>query len=385
MVWQLATSALRLRPLRTFLTALGIAVAVGSMVIFLSLGEGLRQVFVKQLGDIGPDLQVSYGDFDTTASFTSLPELPLSYLDTLQAEADTYGISRVIPLLFHLRGGFSAASSFVFQGLPPATNVADIYFGFHIVEGRGLSADDVNSNVAVIGEQMANRNKLELGDELRLGRDHIFKVVGVSASEGGFVDNGILVPLKALQAAIDIDDRVTFLAVDLDNPELAKETGARLKTAFPELGFQTAGDLLSVVERGIQVSDVVRLGISAIALIVGAIAVANTMMMSVFERTKEFGVVRAIGAKPNFLFRLVLLESILLGIVGAILGVIIGRLGMVIVNHIAVDLIGLKVAALTLRLLLFSVAVSFGIGLLSGLVPAARAARIPIAVAMARE
>ena len=77
-----------------------------------------------------------------------------------------------------------------------------------------------------------------------------------------------------------------------------------------------------MLERGIRISDVVRLGISAIALIVGAIAVANTVLMSVFERTREFGVIRAVGAKPRFLFGLVLSESVLLSLIGAAFGVL---------------------------------------------------------------
>ena len=385
MVWQLAGSALRLRPLRTFLTALGIAVAVGSMVIFLSLGEGLRRAFVDQLGAIGPDLQVSFGDFDATASFTSLPELPLSYIEELQSSAEEFGIVNVTPLLFHFRAGFSPGNSFVFQGLPSSVDVGSIYYGFEMVSGRALGVEDETNYVAVIGEQVAQRSGLELGDTLRLSREAVFDIVGIATSEGGLIENAILVPLAPLQEAISIDDKVTFFALDLDDPTIASETGERLKTAYPDLGFQTSGDVLGVVEQGIRVTDVVRLGISAIALIVGAIAVANTMMMSVFERTKEFGVVRAIGAKPGFLFRLVLVEAVLLSLVGAIMGVILGRLGMSVVNNIANDLIGLDVAALTVRLVLFAVAVAFGIGLLAGLVPAARAARIPIAVAMARE
>ena len=67
MIWSLALQSLRLRPLRTFLTALGIAVAVGSTIIFLSLGEGLRQVFTQEIGGVGPAIQVSYGPFDATA------------------------------------------------------------------------------------------------------------------------------------------------------------------------------------------------------------------------------------------------------------------------------------------------------------------------------
>ncbi len=385
MIWSLASSALRLRPLRTLLTALGIAVAVASMVIFLSLGEGMRQAFSNQIAGIGPDLQVSLGDFNAAASFSALPELPLSYLDELQERADVYGIQRVTPLLFHLRAGFSPGSSFVFQGVPAATPIADIYFGYAITEGRDLRPEDEGRMVAVIGEQVARRSNLELGRNLRLSSQAIFEIIGISKSEGGLVDNAIMVPLSSLQEALNLFDNVTFLALDLLEPAKTGATAERLKEAFPELGFQTRGDVLGVIERGIQITDVVRLGISAIALIVGAIAVANTMMMSVFERTKEFGVVRAIGAKPRFLFGLVLSEAILLSITGALIGVLLGRLGMIAVNSIAVDLIGLEVAALTTRLVLFAMVVALAMGLLSGLIPAFRAARIPIAVAMARE
>ncbi len=383
MVWQLATSSLRLRPLRTFLTALGIAVAVASMVIFLSLGEGLRQVFAEQLGSIGPDLQVSYGDFDSSASLSWVPELPLTYKAELEKNAEEYGILKVVPLMFHLRAGFSATSSFLFQGIPPGEEVGDIYYDFKLEQGRGLEPND--TNIAVIGTQVAKRNHLEIGDTLRINRDKSYEIVGLASSGSGLVDNVILVPLASLQEAIGVTDKVMYFALELSEPEKAREVAEKLKVVYPELGFQTRGDVLSVAEKGIQISDVVRLGISAIALIVGAIAVANTMMMSVFERTREFGVVRAIGAKPGFLFRLVLLEAILLSIVGAIAGVIVGRLGMIVVNNIANNLIGLDVAALTLRLVLFAVVVALLMGLLSGLVPAFRASRIPIAVAMARE
>ena len=385
MVWLLAFSALRQRVLRTFLTALGIAVAVGSMVIFLSLGEGLRQAFVGQIGSIGPDLQVSFGPFDASASLTSLPELPLDYLKQLTEQKESYGITNIIPLLFHARAGFSPGSSFLFQGLPPGEDIGAIYYKYEILEGRSLMRADTEAKVAVIGEQVAQRSRLELGKVLRLNSRSIFEIVGIAKSEGGLIDNAILVPLKPLQEAIGIDDRVTFLALDLAEPGAAAATAERLGIDYPELGFQTRGDVLGVVEEGIRITDVVRLGISAIALIVGAIAVANTMIMSVIERTREFGVVRAIGAKPRFLFNLVLTEAVMLSVIGAFFGVILGRLGMIIVNNIANDLIGLDVAALTTRLVLFAIAVAIAMGLVSGLLPALRAARIPIAVAMARE
>lgn len=384
MIWSLALQSLRLRPLRTFLTALGIAVAVGSTVIFLSLGEGLRQVFTEEIGGIGPDIQVSYGPFDTSA-LTAVPELPLRFAEELRTGGERYGITRVTPIMLYARGGFSPGSSFLFQGLPPGTGVGDIYFDYEVVRGRGLNRGDGRAQVAVVGEQVAERNRVGVGDTLRLNPESSFQIVGVARSGGGLVDNAVLVPLASLQGSIGIRNRVSFFALDLAEPARAAEVAETLSEAFPQLGFQTRGEVLRVLERGIRVSDVVRLGISAISLIVGAIAVANTVLMSVFERTREFGVIRAVGAKPRFLFGLVLSESVLLSLIGAAFGVAIGRFGIAAVNRVAENLIGLEVAALTLRLGLFAVTVAFVMGVLSGLLPAARAARIPIAVAMSRE
>jgi putative ABC transport system permease protein len=107
--------------------------------------------------------------------------------------------------------------------------------------------------------------------------------------------------------------------------------------------------------------------------------------MSVFERTREFGVVRAVGARPRFLFGLVLVEALLLAFAGAVLGVGLGFLGAWVVNAYAVDLTGIEVAAVTARLVAFAVLVAAVMGVVAGLLPAARAAQIQIAVAVARE
>lgn len=384
MVLRLAAAALVRRPLRTFLTALGIAVAVASTVVFLSLGEGLRQAFRNELGGIGPDLQVGYGDLSESA-FNAVPELPIEFAEALAAQAERFGIERVVPMLLYVRSGLTPTSAVVFQGLPADVDVSGIYSGLTVVEGRGLDAGDAGVAVAVAGEQAAVRAGLEVGDVLRLNPRASFEIVGIVRASGGLIDNTVVVPLGALQRAIDIEDRVSTLLVDLVDPERTDEAAEAIRAAYPDLSVQTQSDLLSVVERGLAISDVVRLGISAIALIVGAIAVANTMLMSVFERTREFGVVRAVGARPRFLFGLVLVEAVALSLVGAALGVVLGQAGVWAVNAVADDLIGLAVAAITPRLVGFAVAVATVMGLTAGLLPAARAARIPIAVALARE
>lgn len=396
MIPQLAFASLTRRPLRTALTALGIAIAVGSTVVFLSLGEGLRRAFDDSLAGLGPDIQVSFGVFDAT-SLSSVPQLPIRYVDEIDAARDRYGIETVTPVLLYVRGSLAATSAFVFYGLPVETDLRSLYRDFAIVAGRDLGErvpDEAPGGrgvptvgEAVVGEQTALRSNIAIGDVLRLNPNAAFEVVGVAVADGGILDNAIIVPIEPLQAALGTDDRVSFLTLDLrdGSAATAAATAERLRADFPELGFQTRTDIASVFEEAVRITDVVRLGISAIALVVGAIAVANTMLMSVFERTREFGVVRAVGARPRFLVGLVLLEALLLSLVGAIAGVALGFAGAAAVNLFAVDLVGVDVAAVTPRLVAFAVAVAGVMGLLSGLLPAARAARVPIAVAVARE
>ena len=385
MLWSLAFQSLGRRPLRTFLTALGIAVAVGSMVIFLSLGEGLRQVFSNQLGAVGPDIQVSFGDVEINNPFSSIPQLDLEYANELRRQSERFGITGVTPVLLVVRGSFDPSSALVFQGMPVDIDPRQYVSGFRLVEGRWFEPEEADEPLAVVGESAAERMRLEVGDVLRFNPESSFTIIGTAATEGALVGNSVVVPLQAMQQAIGVTDRVSVLSLDLAQPARADEVASALAEEYPELGFQTRADLLEVVERGLRISDAVRLGISAIALLVGAIAVVNTLLMSVFERTREFAVLRAVGARPRFLLGLVLAESVLLSVAGAAAGLILGRLGIAGVNLVSDELVGLDVALLTFRLALFAVAVALTVGLLSGLLPAARAARVPIATAMARE
>jgi putative ABC transport system permease protein len=132
MLWSLALHSLGRRPLRTFLTALGITVAVGAMVTFLSLGEGLRRVFASQLGAVGPDIQASIGDVDTADPFSSIPELDAEYADRLAAVAGGLGIVGITPVVLHFRGGFDPSSALMFQGLPSDVDPDEYVAGFRL-------------------------------------------------------------------------------------------------------------------------------------------------------------------------------------------------------------------------------------------------------------
>jgi putative ABC transport system permease protein len=132
-LWGLAWRGLTRRRVRTGLTALGITVAVASMVIFLSLGEGIRKVFVEQLGGIGPDIQVSLSGF--TQGFAPQPNLPDKAVGDIQALAPELGIKTVTPVVMTIRGSLDVSQSVVLYGLPAAQGIGTVFPNVSAAQG----------------------------------------------------------------------------------------------------------------------------------------------------------------------------------------------------------------------------------------------------------
>lgn len=380
-IWKLAWRGLTRRRVRTLLTTLGITVAVASMVIFLSLGEGIRKVFVSQLGGIGPDVQVSLTPLSQGLALQ--PNLPQKTADDIQALAPELGIQTVTPVIMAVRGGLEVTQSVVLYGLPAVQGIAAVFPTTTAAQGRALTPADEGAAVAVAGAKAAQNLRLEVGSTLNLNRRNQVKVIGVLAPESGLVDNFIFIPLGTLQRSEGAAGRVSLVAVKLDNPRDARRVADVLSERL-DLEAGTQSDFLSFIDRALIISDAVRFGISLIALIVGGLAVANTVMMGVFERTREFGTLRAIGARPSFVRSLVLTESLLLSLVGGVGGVLLGLAGIAGVNLYTQQLAGIDAAALTPRLVLLALAISLLLGLLSGLLPARNAGRMSIVGALGR-
>jgi putative ABC transport system permease protein len=381
----LAGRGLMRRPVRTLLTVLGIVVAVASMVIFLSLGEGFRRALGREIGNVGPDIQVTLEGSDSSSVFGSpIPDVPISAVSQLRGVADELGITQVTPYLLTARGSFSG-SGYIIAGYPfQDVALSDIYPNLKLAQGRALTSSDGNARVAVIGAQAAKSANLQLGDELRLSRQDRFRIVGILERGDGFTDSFVFVPFNALQRTLGVEGKATGIALKLRESGDARRTADALKARFPDLRPQTQGDVLTILDRAIAIGDAFRFGISLIALIVGGLAVANTVMMGVYERTREFGVIRAMGAKPSFVFQLVVLESLLLAVLGGIGGIALGYVGTIIVNFAVRDLVSVQIAALTWRLVLLAVGVAAALGLMSGLLPARTASRLVITQALGR-
>lgn len=377
----MAWRGLTRRPVRTILTALGITVAVASMVIFLSLGEGLRKVFTSELGGIGPDIQVSLNGF--TQGLAPAPSLPDRTEADVRQLSQELGIVQVTPVVMALRTSLDPSQSVVFYGLPADQGIRAVFPKVTVVQGRALTQADEGQPVAVVGAKAAENLKLKIGSTLRLNRRAAVRVTGILNPESGLTDSFVFLPLSTLQKDIGAEGKLSLVAVKLRDPRQARTVATQLARRL-NLEAQTQSDFLSFVERALRISDAVRFGISLIALIVGGLAVANTVMMGVFERTREFGTLRAIGARPAFVRALVLTESLLLSLVGGVFGILLGLVGIWGVNVYTQNLAGIDAAALTVRLTVLAFGISLLLGLVAGLIPARTAGNTQITDALGR-
>ena len=366
------------RPVRSLLTLLGVLVATASMVLFLSFGEGLRRALFQELSRVGPAIQVVPEGAEGFV-FGALPEIPPETLKALEEAGKALGVRAVVPTLFLTRGGFDPSTSFLFQGLPEGTPPDLLYPGLKAKEGRLTPSE----KGAVVGAKVAERSGLALGSVLRLTPRLELRVEGVLEATGGLADNLIFVPLRAIQEALGTEN-VTAVLVALSPGQKAEAVARALEEAVPGVKAQTTSEVMRFAERALRISDLVRFGISLVALVVGGLLVANTVTMSVYERVREFGVMRALGARRGFIFRLVLLEALLIALLGGALGLGLGALGAFANNLYTLDQVGLALSAVTGRLALFALGVALGLGLTAGLLPAYHASRIPVVEALGR-
>lgn len=189
-------------------------------------------------------------------------------------------------------GGFDPSTSFLFQGLPEGTPPDLLYPGLKAKEGRLTPSE----KGAVVGAKVAERSGLALGSLLRLTPRLELRVEGVLEATGGLADNLIFVPLRAIQEALGTEN-VTAVLVALSPGQKAEAVARALEEAVPGVKAQTTSEVMRFAERALRISDLVRFGISLVALVVGGLLVANTVTMSVYERVREFGVMRALGAR----------------------------------------------------------------------------------------
>ncbi|MEM9385651.1 MAG: FtsX-like permease family protein [Pseudomonadota bacterium] len=361
---------LQRRVVRTALTVVGIAVGIAAVVALTGFARGLEASWAGIYEARDTDVVVR--------KVTSRSVVAANFeQDIFDDITDLPEVESTAGLLTDMMGVEEVSTIFVFGWEYPSF----LWDHLTIIEGRMPSGND--SREALLGELAAETLGKGVGDPLQIEFDD-FEVVGIYRTSALVETGAIVLPLEAMQTATERPGLVNLLNVRLHDPANDGPTvKASLEASHPTFTALEATEVASS-NSGIEVAKAMSFATSLIAIVVGAFGVANTMLMSVFERTREIGILLAVGWNRRRVMAMILLESLMLALLGGAVGTAIG-IGAARLMETTEVMRGRLQAEVGPDLFLTAFLVAVGLGTAAGLYPAWRAARLRPTVALSAE
>jgi putative ABC transport system permease protein len=399
-------SSLMHRGLRSWLTIFGIVIGIAAVISIISIGTGAQQAISSQLGGLGADIITVSPGFERAFGFeggsqraTTTTQQNLTIKD-VQAIKSVSGVKYVDGIVSGRTtiSYLAQNASVLVQGVDPLAWKE--MTTSQLASGRYLEPSD--ENVIVIGSNIANgmfKQQLLLNMQINVG-GKLFKIVGILQQSGGFGggggDNTIYMPINTARTILTnvITNQFSSVQIKVADPNSVNATSNVIEQKLlvlrhvnentKDFSVSSSQSFQSTVSTVMSTMNLFLTGIAAISLFVGAIGIANTMFMSVMERTRQIGVLKALGTTNFEVTLLYLTESAIMGLIGGLLGIFFGFIASGIVSDLGVRFLGAgvrgagagTVAVITPDLVLFALGFSVLIGALSGLLPARRAARL---------
>jgi len=433
-ILKLSLNGLTHRGLRSWLTILGIIVGVAAVIAMLSIGAGMSQGMKSQMSNFGADvLTVSVGRtiaFGPDSGFTnrfqpgaggSPPGIQEQTSQTTTS-TDTPTLTDTDILTISTAEGVESVTGIIsdqatvqylaqtvtvtVEGIDPSA--WNTMTTSELASGRLLESGETTS--VLVGNSIANGMfdyNLTVDTQIRIG-SKTFTIVGILEESGtgsfGGDDRTILMTIQAAREIVtDLDNneyssiqvKVTDTnAIDqtIENVEQVLYTARMVTSDTADFTVTSPTSMLETIQSTMATLTFFLTGIAAISLLVGAIGIANTMFMSVMERTRLIGILKSIGTRNSEIMKMFLAESGIIGLMGGLLGIFLGFIVVGVISSIGFNIMGMgrmgtntSVAIVTPELILFALAFSTIIGIVSGLIPARKAASLQVVEAMRSE
>lgn len=355
----MAVQSLFQRSARTFLTLGAIGLTIGAIIAIESVMRGASASFTDMFTGTNAEILVRQADI----ADTSLSAIDDHIGDKISAMSQVSSASGIIftAVMLPDAGGF-----FILQGYAPNEMAIQ---RFNIIKGSLLTSN----RQIILGKTMADTLNLDVGDNIELSGTR-FKVVGIYESSVNWEELGGVISLRDGQTFTGRPRKSTLYAVKLKNPGDAEDVVAIINQQYPEVRAGLAGEFVEQLP-DMENSDAIINAISFIAILVGGIGVLNTMLMSVFERTREIGVFRALGWRRRSILSLILKEALLLGLLGGISGIAVA-LVIVFLFQLAPMVGGVLEPVWDWDVFARAILIALMLGLFGGMYPAYRATRL---------
>jgi len=390
--FDIAVRNIRTRFLRSWLTILGIIIGVFLIISLLSLSEGLKSTIDQQLQAMGGEMiMIMPGEDMFSSMIFGGAKLQKEDIEAIQKAK---GVDVVIGYSYigTIARYEGESKQIAIAGLDPwreALDVFNIFQGWSLREGRWPS----KGNQVLIGQQVANKifsEKVEAGSEIII-KGKKFEVAGILNSLGSQQDDSMvymdmdvyqdLTGEKRGTASYAMaklekgaDENVVASAIEESLKETRKRRSGTDEADFSVITSEKMGELAGNI---LGIIQIVIVGFASIAIVVGGIGITNSMFTSVRERTREIGIMKAIGAKNSAILSIFLIEAGIIGILGGVGGLLLGSfLAKGIDYYAQMNPSFYFTTTVAPWMIIFALVFSFLVGCLAGFFPARQAARL---------
>ncbi len=308
------------RPVRTLVSVAGVALGVVLVMLFTGLARGMSNDMQRRASNLRAEIIFTRpGAMQLTSSTANLST---KYEDLLKG---VDGVQDALPVIVHVMSDTKGLGLERIEGVDwePFSKMNDI----HLVEGRAPLAN----NEIVIDETKAGKNNLHLGSELRLIGDKPYQVVGVYAPES---TARIKMSLAAMQEAIEAPGKATYIMVKVRDPNQKELVAKRIAGALPGNKIQFTEDVFTSIEKSIPYLPVFLRVLVGLAAVVSAVVVMLAMYTTITERTREIGILKALGASRGYIISLIEREALLISAIGLVAGFVISFLAGYLIHRV---------------------------------------------------
>ena len=362
----LVTSNIKQRPIRTLVSVAGIALGVSLVMLFTGLARGMSNDLQRRSSNVRAELIfMRPGAINLTSSTANLSTQYAERLKSID------GVEDALPIIRHFSQG---SKGFGFEQIDGVD--WDGYArmnGISITSGRGPQGMDE----IVIDETKARQNNLKIGDTMKPLGDKSFRIVGIYAPESGA---RVKMPLAAMQQGEEAEGKCTFIFVKLKNHDQLVEMAKRIDHELPGNSIQATRDVFTSIESSIPYLGIFLRVLVGLASIVSALVVMLAMYTTITERTREIGILKALGASRGYIIGVIEKEAILISLIGLVAGFVIS----LIAGYLISKFYGLRFEY-SIAWTLTAAAIGIVGGVVGALYPAVKASNLDPVNALAYE
>jgi len=380
---QVAYKNLLRKKTRSALTILGIGLSAWVLASLLGFNRGYESALSKDIDNMGFQVLVTAKGCPYEAATlmlkggTGLRYMSESVIADILKHKE---VEKVTPMLMQAvfdpnkgeSGGISA-----YLGVDPVTYPEMKTF---LKFKQGGWFKDPSAHEAVLGYEAAELEQREVGDKILVPEKNIeFTVVGIMTRSGTQDDGTIFVPIRTLQKDFGQEGKVTAVGIKVDKKANMTELENKLYD-LPDVQVVSMAQVKNTIMSLVSTAKVMVFSIALIAILIAMIGVVNTILMSVFERFQEIGIIKSMGAMPKDVFQMIWTETVILCLLGGVLGVGLSfglsKITDLLIRRLLPYTPTGSLVVVNTQLSLLTLGAVLVIGLLSGIYPAWRASRV---------